>query len=355
MKKRRVLVMAGGTGGHIFPALAVADALQGHEAEVQWLGSNVGMEKELVGSRYPMSFIDIQAVRGKGMLSKCLAPFRIAQATWQAWRIIRRYNPDCVLGMGGFAAGPGGLATWLLRKRLVVHEQNAVAGVTNRILSRLASTTLQAFPQAFSRRHEALTVGNPVRDAFWQMKPPAERLAGRQGALRILVVGGSRGARAINTLMTEVAAQYPVPDSIEIRHQTGVNDLPSVQAAYGKTAVKHEVSAFIEDMPEAYSWADLVVCRAGAMTVAELAAAGVASILIPFPLAVDDHQRFNAAYLVDQGAAELFLQHELSVQKMVETLQQFAHDRDKLVDMAQKARQCAKPDACNKILEECLK
>lgn len=291
--KKRILILAGGTGGHIFPALAVARELKKEGLDVQWLGSKVGMESEIVLDEFPISTISVKAIRGKSLSSKLLSPFRLLLATWQAWRVVHRLNPDLVLGMGGFVSGPGGVAARLARKPLVIHEQNAIAGLTNRILSKTAKVVLQGFPNAFPKKVRAETIGNPVRPAILGLASPAERLRDREAPLRILVLGGSRGARAINQMMVRVLSQYPDEQALHVWHQVGKLDIETVQRSYRSIPVRTTVEVFIKNMAEAYSWADLVICRSGALTISEIAVAGLASILIPFPYAVDDHQYYN--------------------------------------------------------------
>jgi len=351
--EKRILILAGGTGGHIFPALAVARELKKEGLDVQWLGSKVGMESEIVLDEFPMSYVSIKAIRGKSLPSKLLSPLRLLLATWQAWRVIHRLNPDLVLGMGGFVSGPGGVAARLARKPLVIHEQNAVAGLTNRILSKVAKVVLQGFPNAFPKKVRAETIGNPVRPAILRLSSPAERLREREAPLRILVLGGSRGARAINQMMVRVLSQYPDEKALHVWHQVGKLDIETVQRSYRSIPVRTTVEVFIKNMAEAYSWADLVICRSGALTISEIAVAGLASILIPFPYAVDDHQYYNGAYLANAGAAELFRQKELTDARLTQMIQGFVNDRQQLMAMAEKARILAKPEALSTIVNTC--
>lgn len=349
----KLLIVAGGTGGHIFPAMAVANAIEKQGVKVNWLGSHVGMERDLVSKHFPMTFISIEGVRGKNVLTRLLSPFKIFIAVFQAYQIIKKLNPDLVLAMGGFVAGPGGIAAWLARKPLVIHEQNAIAGYTNRILVKFSNSVLQAFPNAFPAKTKVTTAGNPVRSDFFTIEAPNSRLANRLGPLRVLVLGGSRGARAINHAVREVAEHFAGKNQLEIRHQVGQADLVEMQQAYSKLAVKAEVFPFIEDVVSAYAWADVAICRAGAMTIAELAAAGVASILIPFPHAVDDHQRFNAAYLSQQDAAHLIIQKDLTSARLIDLLQQYLDDRNLLLQMGLRAKALSKPDAVRDVIQEC--
>ncbi len=350
---RPVLIMAGGTGGHVFPALAVADELRLRGVPVIWLGTRAGIEARLVpAAGYPIEWLSIHGLRGKGSAAWLLAPLRLLQACWQAFRVIRACQPAAVLGMGGFASGPGGLVAWLTRRPLLIHEQNAIAGLTNRILGRLAGVVMQAFPGAFGA--QALTVGNPVRQSICALPQPAQRLAAHDGALRVLVVGGSLGAARLNALVPQALSMLPVDARPQVWHQTGERNLPETGAHYRQYAVEARVEAFIDDMAAAYDWADLVICRAGAMTVFELAAAGVASILVPYPHAVDDHQTANAGYLVQAGAALLKQQAELDAEWLADTLRELAAHRGRLLQMASAARQRALPDAASRIAEVCL-
>lgn len=351
---QRFLIMAGGTGGHVFPALAIAEALRDKGHEVAWLGSSGGMEARLIGDRaIPLHLIEVSGLRGKSTLTRLMAPVKLMRALWQALVVVRRYRPDCVLGMGGFAAGPGGLAAWLLRRPLVVHEQNAIAGMTNQWLARLAETTLEAFPGAFGAQTVTRCTGNPVRKDLTDLPDPGERV-GQGEHLKLLVLGGSRGARAINEGVPEALALLEPSQRPLIRHQCGADHLDSTRQAYAGAGVTVDVLPFIEDMAEAYQWADLVVCRAGALTLAELACVGVGSILVPFPHAVDDHQTANARYLSDSGAALLMPQSQLEPSALAREFQRLDEDRDALRVLAQKARGLAVPDATERVVNYCL-
>lgn len=348
----RILIMAGGTGGHVFPALAVADALAARGAVVSWMGTRAGLEARVVPEAgYPIAWIGVTGLRGKGLFSLLGAPWKLCKALVQAIHSIRQVAPDAVIGMGGFASGPGGLAAWLLRRPLLVHEQNAAAGLTNRLLARLAGTRLQAFPEALPNAQD---VGNPVRSDIMSLPQPQQRMAGRSGPVRLLVLGGSGGALAINQLVPAALAKLPAAERPEVRHQAG-RTLESAQVAYAETDVEAEVFAFIDDMAQAYAWADLVVCRSGALTVAELAAVGLASLLIPFPYAVDDHQTANGNYLVERSAAELIQQRELDAERLSACLQRLCADRDGLYAMADAARTASRPQATEDIVTACLK
>jgi len=342
----RVLVMAGGTGGHVFPALAVAEALRARGLEVVWMGTRLGLEARIVpAAGIPVEWITIGGLRGKSLGTRLVAPFKVGLAVLQALRIMLRVKPVVVLGMGGYAAGPGGVAAWLARCPLVIHEQNAIAGTTNRILARLAKRVLAAFPGAFPYTVPAEVVGNPVRGAIAALPTPGARFAGRSGAPRLLVLGGSQGALALNEVVPQALARLPVALRPEVRHQAGRNTLDVAQAAYENVGVTAEVTEFIDDMAEAYGWADLAICRAGALTVSELAAAGLPAVLVPFPAAVDDHQTLNGGYLVAAGAAVLVPEKQLSHGRLARVLAGLLGDRGRLLDMARRARGVARPQA----------
>lgn len=347
----RILIMAGGTGGHVFPALAVAEGLAARGAEVTWMGTRAGLEARVVPEAgYPVAWIGVSGLRGKGLASWLGAPWRLAKALAQALATVRRIDPHAVIGMGGFASGPGGVAAWLLRRPLLVHEQNAAAGLTNKLLARLARTVLQAFPGALPHGRD---VGNPVRSEILALPAPGERMAGRSGPVRLLVLGGSGGALAINEMVPAALARLPAEVRPVVRHQAG-RTLETARAAYVETDVEAEVGAFIDDMAEAYAWADLVVCRAGALTVAELAAAGLGALLIPFPYAVDDHQTANGGYLAERGAAELIQQRDLDADRLADCLQRLCDDREYLRAMAESARAASRPRATEDIVTACL-
>lgn len=353
-KTRRVLIMAGGTGGHVFPALATAEALRAQGIEVAWLGTAAGIEAEVVPrAGIPLHCIQVQGVRGKGRLRQLLAPLGLLLALWQALGVFRQVRPDVVLGMGGFASGPGGLIAWLLRKPLVIHEQNAVAGTTNRILARFATRVLQAFPGAFGGKDRGEVVGNPVRGPILQLAAPEQRFAERQGPLRLLVVGGSLGAQAINRLLPQTLAQLAEEERPQVWHQAGKRNIEETRAAYAAVAVDARVEPFIERMEEAWGWADLVICRAGALTVSELAIAGVASILVPLPHAIDDHQSANAGFLHEAGAGIRVAQGELTPARLLQLLAQLG-SRQQLLNMARAARALARPEASERVARVCV-
>ncbi|BFN15240.1 undecaprenyldiphospho-muramoylpentapeptide beta-N-acetylglucosaminyltransferase [Marinobacter sp. RI1] len=353
--RRRFLMMAGGTGGHVFPALATARALQQRGHEVHWLGASGGMEERLIGDTdIPLSLIHISGLRGKGKLALLLAPFRLMRALGEAYTHLRRIRPDCVVGMGGFVTGPGGIAAWLMRKPLVIHEQNAIAGMTNRWLTRFSETVLEAFPDSFGDQTVTRCTGNPVRGEVASMDTPEQRLAGRSGRLRVLVIGGSLGAQVFNQQLPRALALMPEADRPDVRHQCGEKNLEAARAAYDEAGVSASIEPFIRDMAEAYGWADLVICRAGALTVSELCAAGIGAVLVPFPHAVDDHQTRNGQHMVKAGAAILVPQPKLNPEVLAETLKDLATDRKRILTMAKAARSLARPDATERVVNYCL-
>jgi UDP-N-acetylglucosamine--N-acetylmuramyl-(pentapeptide) pyrophosphoryl-undecaprenol N-acetylglucosamine transferase len=346
---RTLLVMAGGTGGHIMPGLAVADYFKNQGWRVVWMGNPDGMEARLVPQRgYEMSWVRFAALRGKGIVRKLLLPFNLLRGFHQSLREIERIKPDVVLGMGGFISFPGGMMAVWKNVPLAVHEQNSIAGLANRVLARVADKLLAGFPNVMEK---ATWVGNPVRDVIAQLPPPAVRYGERQGVLRILVVGGSLGAQALNDALPKALALIPEALRPEVVHQSGERHLSRLQSGYAAAGVKATSVAFIEDMAGAYAWADLVICRSGALTVAELAAAGVASILVPFPHAVDDHQTGNARFLSSAGAAILLPQSELSPERLALVANM---SREQLLQMAEKARALAKPDATAAVARACM-
>lgn len=348
-----VMIMAGGTGGHIFPGLAVARVLQANDVPVVWLGASGGLENRLVpAAGFPLEVLDIGGLRGKGWKQRVAAPWRLLNALFNAWRLFSRHRPRSVLSMGGYAAGPGGLVAWLRRTPLLVHEQNTLPGLTNKVLSRLARRVLTGFPGVFAGQRNVEAVGNPVRSEITALPPPAERMAGRSGPLRLLVLGGSQGARALNRALPK--ALQGSPGAFDVRHQSGVSGLDETRAEYQRAGVAADVQAFIDDMAAAYAWADLVICRAGALTVAELTAAGLGSVLVPFPFAVDDHQTTNAAFLVKAGAALLHQESATLDQDLARSLSEL-QDRAQLQRMAEAARARFLPQAAEKVAEACLK
>lgn len=356
---KTVLVMAGGTGGHIFPALAVARELQSRGCQVRWLGTAKGLESEIVPQAgFPIDYISIGGLRGKGMATLLLAPFRLAQAMWQAVGVIRRERPDVVLGVGGFVTGPGGAMSWLMGRPLVIHEQNAVAGLTNRLLAPLAKVVCEAFPGTFNGKAHVVCTGNPVRAEIVAIAEPTQRFEARKGQpLRLLVLGGSLGALALNQNVPLALAQLPAGERPVVRHQAGKRTVEAARAAYAEAGVEAEVSEFISDMAEAYAWADLVICRAGALTVCELAAAGVGAVMVPYPHAVDDHQTRNARYLSENGAGLLLPQAQLTPEALVGVLRRIGQGeraRETLLTMATAARALAMPQATTLVADICL-
>ncbi len=347
---KTLLVMAGGTGGHIFPALAVADVLRQQGWRVVWLGNPNGMEAKLVPSRgYECAWVQFAAVRGKGLMRKLMLPVNLLRACAAARRVIRQVRPDVVLGMGGYITFPGGVMARLAGVPLVVHEQNAVAGLANKVLSHIATRVLTGFPDTLPN---ATWVGNPVRVDIATLPEPQERYSARADnePLHVLVVGGSLGAQALNTALPNAIGQMGAAQRPVIRHQTGPRDQASVQAAYAAVNVVADVQPFIDDMAAALAWADLVVCRSGALTVAELAAAGVASVLIPFPHAVDDHQRVNAEFLVNGQAGHCVIQKALATEQLIVLLQQ---SRAELQAQAIAARALARAEAAETVADIC--
>lgn len=349
-----IAVMAGGTGGHVFPALAVAQVLRERGMNVFWIGTRGGMESRLVPEHgFDMEWVRIEGLRGKGIKELISGPFKLAGALWQARRILRRRSPAVVLGMGGFVSGPGGIAARLMGLPLVIHEQNRVPGMTNQWLARIATRVFEAFPGSFQSNRHAITTGNPVRPEIVSLAPPSERLANREGPSRLLVVGGSLGAKVLNETLPQALALLPEAERPLVRHQAGERTLKTAQDGYARAGISATITPFISDMAQAYGWADLVVCRAGALTVSELAAAGVGSILVPYPHAVDDHQAGNARYLVDGGAAQLVIERDLSAEKLAIQLRGLLGDRGTLIAMATAARGRAQPDAALHIADAC--
>ncbi len=347
---RTILIMAGGTGGHIYPGLAVADALRAQGWNVVWLGVPNSMEAELVPKHgYELAWVNFAGVRGKGMLRLLMLPFSLLRALWQSAVAIFRHRPDVVLGMGGYITLPGGLMAAFLRRPLVIHEQNSIAGLSNKVLSKLASRVLSGFPGVLKRTEWS---GNPVRVDIAALPEPQERYAKRSGKLNVLVVGGSLGAQALNEAMPGALAILSEQERPHVLHQTGKKHFEAVRQRYADAGVTADIRPFINDMASQYADADLVICRAGALTIAELAAAGVASVLIPFPFAVDDHQTHNARFLSEHGAAELLPQTELNGQRLAGLLREMT--REKLQAMAQAARKLAKPDATRQVVQVCM-
>lgn len=350
---RVALIMAGGTGGHVYPALAVAEALRSDGWRVVWLGTRAGMEARIVPERgFEIAWIKFAGVRGKGLLRLVTLPMQILAAFWQALGAIRRVRPNIAIGLGGYVAFPGGMMASLLGKPLVIHEQNSVAGLTNRVLACLADRVLLGLPGAFERgidkplpcgKAKTEWVGNPVRQKIAALPAPSQRYAGRSGRLRLLVIGGSLGAKALNQIVPQAIAQMHPDARPEVRHQSGAKNIDELKANYAAVGIEADCRAFIDDMAEAYAWCDVVLCRAGASTVAELAAAGVPAGMVPFPSAVDDHQTLNAAFLADVGAGWLLPQNKLNASELATWLGSLS--RTELLARAEKARALGKPDA----------
>lgn len=353
--RRPILVMAGGTGGHVFPALALARMLREKSYEVVWLGTQRGLEARIVpAAGIPIEWLSVGGLRGKGIKTLLAAPFRLVHSLIQALGVMRRHRPVLVVGLGGFVTGPGGVAAWLTGRPLVIHEQNAVAGFTNRCLSHLAREVLEAFPGSFGREVKARAIGNPVRADISAVPPPAERFAARNGAIRILVIGGSLGAAKLNAVVPYALAKLAGSMTFDVRHQAGERWIDAGRQSYANAGVRADVRPFIEDMAEAYGWADLVICRAGALTVSELAAVGVGAVLVPFPAAVDDHQTHNAQYLVREGAALVIADRALTADRLADELKQLCAGRGKLLAMAERARLLARPRATEELAASCM-
>lgn len=345
--------MAGGTGGHIFPGLAVAEAMGARGWRVVWMGVRTGMEAQIVpGKGYEMVWVDFQGVRGRGLGVLVMLPVRLLRAMAQSLAAIRRLRPDVVLGMGGYVTLPGGMMASLLGRPLVIHEQNAVAGTATRILAGLADRILTSFAGAFPPKRGAVLTGNPIRAAFARTETPAARFAGRTGPLRIAILGGSLGAKALNEIVPQALGLLPESARPRVLHQAGRQHIDSVRRAYEQAGVEARCEAFVDDVAGELAAADLVVCRAGATTLAEIAAVGVGAILIPFPFAIDDHQTRNAEALAQAGAALLVPQATLTAESLARTLQTL--DRDRLLDMAQRARELGRPHAAAEVAEACI-
>ncbi|MGH8271402.1 MAG: undecaprenyldiphospho-muramoylpentapeptide beta-N-acetylglucosaminyltransferase [Gammaproteobacteria bacterium] len=352
MSARPVLILAGGTGGHVFPALAVASALQARAVPVHWLGGTYGIETRLVpAAGIPFTALPGRGLRGTGVMRKLLGPPRFAVAVTRAWRLIRRLKPRAALGFGGYASGAGGVAAWIARCPLLIHEQNAIAGTTNRVLARLAVRVFAGLPGGFDKHAEV--TGNPVRESFTDVSPPARRYRGRSGALRLLVVGGSQGARVLNETLPQALARCGT--QFDVRHLAGPAHMESTRKAYEQAGITAAVSAFENEMWTAYAWADFAIARAGALTLAELAAVGLPAVLVPFPAAVDDHQTANARVFESAGAAWLMAQTALDADSLAALLDRLAASgREGLVEMAERARRLARPDAAARVARAVL-
>jgi UDP-N-acetylglucosamine--N-acetylmuramyl-(pentapeptide) pyrophosphoryl-undecaprenol N-acetylglucosamine transferase len=354
--QKPIVVMAGGTGGHVFPALAVAEYLRQRGENIVWLGTRSGIEARVVpGAEFAIEWLSVQGLRGKGLMTLLLAPFRLLRACWQALKVLHRLRPKAVLGMGGFVSGPGGLMAWVLRIPLFLHEQNSVIGLTNRLLSRFSRRNYFAFPDAIQATPRSECIGNPVRADLIAMEDPATRLKSRMAKpMQLLVIGGSLGAAALNRYLPQAIACLDHDRRPRVWHQCGEKHLQQCRQNYLEAGVEAEVVSFIDDVRAAYAWADLVVCRAGALTIAELSVVGLASLLIPFPYAVDNHQFYNARFLEQQGAAQILPESKLSGDSLALKLQYFQQNRDVLVDMASRAREQARADATERLAEGIL-
>jgi len=350
--QKLILLMAGGTGGHVFPALAIAEALQKQNISVCWLGTRRGLEARVVpAANIDIKYININGIRGKGLFSLLIAPFKIILAIWQSLRILHQLKPAAVVGMGGFVTGPGGVAAWLLRIPLLIHEQNAIAGLTNRWLARLATVVMEAFPNTFPKNYRAIHTGNPLRANILALSLPIPKKI--HNPLRVLVVGGSLGAKILNETVPNALREIKGP--IEVWHQTGEIHIEAMRQAYNGVSFKTQIMAFIENMAEAYAWADLVICRAGAITVSELAQVGIASILVPYPYAVDDHQTSNAQFLSENDGAILLPQTELTVEKLATLINELHQNPTRLQTMSTAAKNCATPQALQKVVDLTMK
>jgi UDP-N-acetylglucosamine--N-acetylmuramyl-(pentapeptide) pyrophosphoryl-undecaprenol N-acetylglucosamine transferase len=357
--KGTVLIMAAGTGGHIFPALSIARNLQSRGYRTEWLGTPNGMEVEVLrNTDIVLHKIDARGLRGKSKLSVLGAPFMIVRAIMQTLRVLKQVQPCCVLGMGGYVTGPGGVAAKLSGNPLLIHEQNAIAGLSNRLLALIANRVMQAFPDTFEPKTGAISTGNPVRAEIGALVDPRARVTSDARALRVLVLGGSLGAVAINRLIPEALQILDPQVRPQVLHQVGRNNVERAVADYIQAGLAPDdtrrVQPFIDDMAAAYDWADLVICRAGATTVCEIAAAGKAAVFIPYPHAVDDHQTRNAQWLSSVGAALLIQQRDLSAQGLASLLREFTEDRTRLLEMATRARALAQPAACDLVTEQCM-
>lgn len=352
----RVLIMAGGTGGHVFPALAVAEELRSRSVDIEWIGTERGIESRLVpAAAFKLNLIPIKGLRGNGLLGWLVAPYRILKAVLASTKVIKRFQPDVVIGLGGFASGPGGLAAWLSGKPLLIHEQNAIAGLTNRLLAKIAKQVLQGFENSFANDAKTKWVGNPVRKEIEKLPEPHIRYQARaQKPMKLLVLGGSLGAQSLNQVVPKALAMLGSDYMVEVIHQCGEKHLAACQQAYQQAGVTGIVTQFIDDMAIAYGEADLVICRAGALTVAEVAATGVAAIFVPYPHAVDDHQTHNAQALKDAGAALLIKDSSLNAEELAKTLKTLLENRKQLEQMAIQARALANPGTAVQIADICL-
>lgn len=345
---KRIVIMAGGTGGHVFPALAVAQSLTEKDWQVSWLGTHNGLESRVIPENgIEIDWLSVAGMRGKGLAAKLKAVFMLLKSCLQASRILRRRKPDVVLGMGGFVAGPGGLMAKLLGIPLIIHEQNRIPGTTNRLLARIANQILEAFPGSFKKSVNAKCTGNPLRKQFLNLSSGESRQAAGQD-IRILIVGGSQGAQVLNEIVPEAVAELK---NVQIKHQTGVAMYEQVESRYKALGINAEVNVFIEDMVSAYQWADMMICRAGAMTVSEIAAIGIPAIFIPLPNAIDNHQVANARYLTDAGAGICLMQKELNSKILAEEITRILKQLDV---MGKAAKKCARLDATEVVAGYCI-
>ncbi len=351
---KRVLIMAGGTGGHVFPGIAAARYFQQHGVDVHWLGTSQGLEARVIPEEgIPLHIINISGLRGKGVKPMLTAPFHIIKAVRQALRVMKEVQPDVVIGMGGFVSGPGGLASWLSRRPLVIHEQNARAGLTNKLLARFAKRVLQGFPGAFAESKKVITIGNPVRTEIENIPAPELRIPVDRKPFRLLVLGGSLGAKALNDMLPRTLATLDANVRPEVFHQTGDKHYDDTKNLYETMGIKVNLVPFVKDMAQVYSWADMVLCRAGALTVAELCAAGLGAIFVPFPHAVDDHQTANADFMVRHDAALCVQQKDLTQDRLADIVEQFAEAPVKRLEMAQAAYRLRHIHVTKKIFEIC--
>lgn len=351
MPGKKVLIMAGGTGGHVYPALATAHELEQRGCEVQWLGTERGIEARLVPEhKIKLNLLGISGVRGKGLKTLLVAPWKIFRSVLEAKKIIKSYAPSVILGMGGYVSGPGGIAAKFLGVPLVIHEQNARPGTTNKWLAKIAQRVLVAFPGALPNGQ---VVGNPVRKEIMAIDPPEQRFSGRSGPIRLLVLGGSLGAQAINELIPNILASEQCQNRFELVHQTGAKNYQQTRTLYDELNVEGTVLAYIDDVAAQLAWADIVVCRAGALTISELSVAGVGAVMVPFPHAIDDHQTANAQWLVDCGAGIIRQQAQVDIEEFKQLLLSLA-ERETLLKMASAARAAARPDATQLCADVCM-
>jgi len=352
-KLKRVLITAGGTGGHVFPGLAIADYLRERDIKVEWLGTKKGLESRIVpAAGIKLHYISITGLRGKGWQDIIWSPIKLFSAVLESYKIIKKFNPDVVVGLGGFVSGPGGIASFLLGKRLVIHEQNAKPGLTNKWLSKIAAKVLEGFPDTFQKSNKVVTIGNPVREIIAKLNAPEEN-NDRNKKPRLLVFGGSLGARVLNELIPEVLKKLPEESRPEVMHQTGKNHFPETLKYYQNAGIDAKILPFIDEMDKAYEWADVVLCRAGALTIAELCAAGRGAILVPYPYAVDDHQTSNANFMVNGKAAILIQQGDLTEERLTTVLKDICDSYDKRLSMAKAAFKLRRVDATEKVLNIC--